>query len=94
MYLSCPSLTGMERIKKRDDIQQSAKVVLSSANGPPGLTRNRYRSAYAEVLDKLKNEFSERYEKKSISSSEGLNEYLTIKTLGKGSFGHVVNFFV
>ncbi|XP_018575396.1 cAMP-dependent protein kinase catalytic subunit alpha-like [Anoplophora glabripennis] len=79
----------MEKLRKKDDIEQSAKIILSSANGAPGLTRNRYRSAYAEVLDKLKQEFLERYEKKSLSSGDGLDKYVPVKTLGKGSFGHV-----
>ncbi|KAJ8964817.1 hypothetical protein NQ314_004624 [Rhamnusium bicolor] len=52
--------------------------------------RNRNRSVYSEVLDKLKKEFYERWEKISVSSSQGLDEFIHIKTLGTGSFGRVV----
>ncbi|CAH1994566.1 unnamed protein product [Acanthoscelides obtectus] len=52
--------------------------------------KGRNRSAYTEVLDKLKREFYQRWDKKTLSSSQGLEEFTKIKTLGTGSFGRVM----
>ncbi|VEN45768.1 unnamed protein product [Callosobruchus maculatus] len=52
--------------------------------------KSRNRSAYTEVLEKLKKEFYMRWEKKNISSTQGLDEFSRLKTLGTGSFGRVL----
>nr|CAH7748688.1 unnamed protein product [Callosobruchus chinensis] len=52
--------------------------------------KSRNRSAYTEVLEKLRKEFYIRWEKKNTSSSQGLDEFYRLKTLGTGSFGRVL----
>ncbi|VEN61198.1 unnamed protein product, partial [Callosobruchus maculatus] len=57
---------------------------------PSTFSKSRNRSAYTEVLEKLRKEFYMRWEKKNISSTQGLDEFSRLKTLGTGSFGRVL----
>ncbi|KAJ8980289.1 hypothetical protein NQ317_005209, partial [Molorchus minor] len=62
--------------------------VLSATNKSTA-SRSRYRSIYAELLDRLRKEFYKRWDSKSISSNTGLDDLIPLKTLGTGSFGRV-----
>nr|CAH7754079.1 unnamed protein product [Callosobruchus chinensis] len=68
----------------------SARPVESKDNTPSTFSKSRNRSAYTEVLEKLRKEFYIRWEKKNTSSSQGLDEFYRLKTLGTGSFGRVL----
>ncbi|KAG5892938.1 hypothetical protein JTB14_014993 [Gonioctena quinquepunctata] len=68
------------------EVSFSASMMTQAASA---LSKNRNRSAYSEVLEKLKKEFYTRWEKKTTSTDEGLKDFQRIKTLGTGSFGRV-----
>ncbi|CAG9859173.1 unnamed protein product [Phyllotreta striolata] len=53
--------------------------------------KNKSKSlTYYDVLHKLHKDFLQRWERHTISSSEGLEKMIKIKTLGSGSFGRVL----
>ncbi|XP_076255095.1 cAMP-dependent protein kinase catalytic subunit 1-like isoform X2 [Rhynchophorus ferrugineus] len=81
MSSNVPSVKGIEvEFKpKTGDI----KEIIKTSN------RSRNRSGYSETLEKLRKEFYERWERNIPSSTNGLNDFDRIKTLGTGSFGRV-----
>ncbi|XP_050294173.1 cAMP-dependent protein kinase catalytic subunit beta-like [Anthonomus grandis grandis] len=51
--------------------------------------RSRSRAGYSEILEKLRKDFYEKWSEDNPSSSEGLKDFVRLKTLGTGSFGKV-----
>ncbi|XP_023014402.2 cAMP-dependent protein kinase catalytic subunit alpha [Leptinotarsa decemlineata] len=75
---------------KSGKLEVSFSTTITPLPASSALSKNRNRSAYGEVLERLRKEFYQRWEKKTVSGIEGMKEFVQIKTLGTGSFGRVI----
>ncbi|KAJ8960740.1 hypothetical protein NQ318_020033 [Aromia moschata] len=80
-----------QKESQEDQVPEVSEQHLSVASviNTSAISRNKNRSIYVDVLDRLKKEFYQRWERRSLSSAKGLDEFVPIKTLGTGSFGRV-----